>query len=629
VAFDTRKPSFLDRAIAAVAPTYALERAVARQKLTFFGYDAANPGTVRGSSGGMAKNAGSETPAMAQDRLKLMWEARDLERNMPIIRCVLDRMAQYVCGQIRYQAQTGNPEVDALTESYWQEWCESAADLTHRHNFRMLVELAFRSMLRDGDFGFVGVRNGSLYQLQCIESDRIGDPNKVSMQNLPDQVQGIRIDPNGTPVGYDVYIRDRHVSRYQFDRTVPANDFFFLSRPLRTDEYRTVSWLAPIIAPARDLYEFFAFERGAAKWAASIAGVITVSNPLDQGPGGNAGMWDGRTVEGVPTETVQGNKLLRLKPNESVTPFNTGARPSGAFAAYIDAALRDIAMGLNVPYGFFDMSRFGGATVRLEAMQLDRTFKRYQEILVSKILEPIKRTVLNNAIAMQEIPATQGWNFGRWQFGPHLTADTGYDTDANLQLLAHGLKPAAEIAGEGGYDFDEITEQIVKETTLLRDACQAAGLPIELVAPARFPDATNQLAAVAAAAEPQPTPTITDIGDGAAKQISELLTSAAKGELPREQVINLLVTVYQFDPAAAALIVPTPQPLAIAANMPAPPAEGKPKGEGEEPEKKSSEPKEFRSIVFERDEENRVIGAHFATATTPPCPSPSTPETKP
>ncbi len=138
----TPKISLFERAIAGLAPRYALERAIARDKLTLFGYDAAHPGTLRGNSGGMGKNAGSETSKMAMDRLALMWDARDLERNMPVIRCVLDRTSQYVCGTVQYQAQTGDEQVDSVYESYWQNWCNNVADITGRHNFRMLVELA-------------------------------------------------------------------------------------------------------------------------------------------------------------------------------------------------------------------------------------------------------------------------------------------------------------------------------------------------------------------------------------------------------------------------------------------------------------------------------------------------------
>ena len=58
-------PNFLERTIARFAPQYALNRAIAQEKPTFFGYDAAHPGKKRGYSGGAGKNAGIDNRAMA------------------------------------------------------------------------------------------------------------------------------------------------------------------------------------------------------------------------------------------------------------------------------------------------------------------------------------------------------------------------------------------------------------------------------------------------------------------------------------------------------------------------------------------------------------------------------------
>jgi lambda family phage portal protein len=593
---DDPKPNFFERTLAAISPRLALERAAARERLTHFGFDAANPGTRRGGSGGRAQNAGSETPRMAQDRVKLMWEARNLERNMPVIRCVLDRVTQYVVNQLLYQSQTGDPVWDSQAETYFQDWMDHKADITGRRNFRMLVELGFRSSLRDGDFGFHLVRVGQDLKIQCIESDRIGNPDTVSTMTDDNLIQGIRINSYGAPVGYDIYKRDRKSLRYEFELTADAKNFFLLSKPLRTDEYRTVSWLAPIAAPARDLHEFFAFELGAAKWAASHAGVIRVSDPLARAGAGSAGLnaWKGQstsTADGTQTEVIESNKLLRLRANEDITPFNPGTRASGAFTAAIEGVLRNIAMGLNVPFGFFDMSRFGGATVRLEAMQLQRMFSRHQEILVTSVLNRVKRAVLQNAMALGHLPVNPNFDKGIWQFGKHLTADTGYDTSANIELLQAGLKPASVIAGEEGLDYEDLIDQMVKEAIILRDKCQQAGIPVEMVALGRFPDASNQLAAAAEAMQPESDPTISDLGDGAAKTIGELQEKVAGGLIPREEAINLLISIYEISPASAEAIIPEPMPTAVAANQPAPPSApfgGKPKSPGGEAPKVDS-----------------------------------------
>jgi hypothetical protein len=104
-----------------------------------------------------------------------------------------------------------------------------------------------------------------------------------------------------------------------------------------------------------------------------------------------------------------------------------------------------------------------------------------------------------------------------------------------------------------------------------------------MVAMGRFPDASNQLAAAASASQPQPEPTVSDLGDAATKIIGELCEKVAGGLLPREEAVNLLVSIYELSPQVAESIVPEVLDTAVAANAPAPSFGGgfggKPKGE--------------------------------------------------
>ena len=550
-------PNFLDKTLAAIAPTFALERAVAKEKLKLFGYDAANPGTLRGGSGGSAKNASSENAQMARDRIRLMWDARDLERQMPVLRCVLDRCSQYVCSKIRYQARTGDKATDIAYELYFEKWANELADITGRYDFRTLVWLAFRAMLRDGDFGFAIVRTELGLQLQSIEADRIGDPHKASNASDELYVSGITLDENGRPVTYDVFNRSR-IGQYTFDQAVPAESFVHLTNPTRVDEYRTVTWLCAVLGQARDLYEAFTFERGAAKWAASIAGVIRSPSPMG---GGNGGLWDGTTTTDGKTSTMeaQANKLLSLRPGQDVTPFPAPNRPSGAFQALIELTLQDIARGINVPYGFFDMSRLGGATSRLEAQQLHRTFQRFQDMLVHSVLERIKNLVIAEGIASGELQAVENWQASAWRFGAHITADIGNSTAADIQLMRAGLKSGAQIADEQGEDFDELVTALDKEAVTFRDTASQSGIPIEMVAPDRYATPTQMLADAAAATQPPEPPSISTMGDKAVAEVLQVQISASTGQLPREQAVATLVMMFGIDPAVAESLIPEKQ----------------------------------------------------------------------
>ena len=134
---ERRQGSLLDRAIQAVAPERGFRRAMAREALHHFGYDGAQPGTLRGSSGSVYKNASPESWKMQRDRTDIMWDARDMERNFCLVGGILDRTSQYTCSRVSYQSRTGVKETDDRYEDYFASWMERA-DLTNRFNFRQL-----------------------------------------------------------------------------------------------------------------------------------------------------------------------------------------------------------------------------------------------------------------------------------------------------------------------------------------------------------------------------------------------------------------------------------------------------------------------------------------------------------
>ena len=548
-----REPTRLERALTVVSPNMAINRYVNRQRMVEFSWHAARPTNSRGNSGGQVANAASENPMAQRHRIELMWDARDLVRNMPILRCARERLVMYTCGSVRYQSETGDPELDSQYESYFEEWAEHYADATGRHNFEIIVSLALGGMLTDGDFGLIPVDNGEFKSLQMIEGDRIGNPQEATKQNDPKYVSGIHLNDLGQVTQYDIYRRE-NLSRYVKDQELAPGQFYHLFNPLRADQVRGFTWFAPVLQSARDLYETFAFERGAAKWAASHAGVIYEDNGrMAQNIG--AADFDGLKQDGTPTSEIQPNKLLRLKGKERVNPFPAPNRPSGAFEALIQATIQDIAMGLNLPYGFFDMQGFGGATARIEVMQAHRTIQSQQRLLQQKVLDPIKNLVLANGIARGHIPPTPNWRWGKWNFGAHLTADRGYDTNADTLLLANGLKTGAAIAAQQGNDYEDMVMERGRELAFLRQVAEQHQIPVELLNPS-MPMASELLANMQRASMPPPEPTVDEVGDKVTGQILEVMEQVATGQMPREQAIQMLITLYHMPPARAQKIVP-------------------------------------------------------------------------
>jgi lambda family phage portal protein len=550
--------NFLDRAVSFFDPEAGVSRAMARERLKAFGYDAAQPGTNRGGSGGRQKNSSSETWRMQRDRLVLLWDARDVVRNFSILRGIISRIVQYTADTVQYVSQTGDEEIDSMYQDYFHVWCEQA-DITGRHRLGALVWMAMWSLLVDGDHGWhlVQIEEGGKQQLriQSIEADRIGDPNNPMNPGNNNDIGGIVVDDLGRPVSYRIFKRERRTALYSFEKEIPADQFIHIFDPMRVDQYRGVTALSTVIAPARDLYEVYHFEKLAAKWQVGHAGFIKVTDPTRRDGGISA--WNG-TKDNRPdspgTMAMEAGKIQRLSQGEDIQFAPGTNRPSGAFMALVQVMVREIASGLNMPYGFlYDMTAFSGHTGRIEIAQAMRSIRRYQKLLSEKALDPLRDRVIGLGISLGDLPAHPKWRSGRWGFGRSLTGDYGHDTSANLQLLSAGLVTATDLIAETGQSFEEVVRRSASEVAYLQRVATETGVPIELINQ-RLPGPTQALAAMAEPPQPPPPGLVPQGLD--VKPLLELLKNVGEGILDRESAIINLMNLYGVERNAAEKMIP-------------------------------------------------------------------------
>jgi len=472
------KPTFLDKTIAFISPEWGLRRKFHQDRLEF-AYDAAKMTRAHETAGHSLSTAASESLSNQRDRIKMMWEARNLVQNYSFFKSILLKESMYVCGSLRYQSQTGDPLIDQAYEEYFNSW-QKKCDITGRYPFRHLVQLAHMAMRRDGDVGLALVTVGKDIKLQSIEADRIGNPNELGKKQ-DNYIGGVTINDYGQPLTYKIFKRTIH-GQYKDARDIPASNFIHYMDPLRTDQYRGITAFETAIPHAKDLYELLKMEKQAVKWGSAHAGVITKN---DQGPD----KWTSK----VPTdslgkpkdmklEKIEAGKILRLSPGDQVNMFPTGSRPSPTFNGFVTTLVREMANGLNLPFAFvWDMSAFGGATARLEVQQAQRAFMRHQTLLTEQVLDKVRDSVIGRAIAFGDLPPHANYRKGRWQFNSQITADLGHEVQANLSLLDAGLKTQETIYGEMGLDFQEETEKLAKELSHLRDTAKKHGVPLDLL----------------------------------------------------------------------------------------------------------------------------------------------------
>lgn len=556
-----------DATVALFDPMAGGRRIGTRAYLREFGYDAARPGNLRGSSGGMAKNASSESWRAQKDRIDLMWEARDMERNNPIMQGLVHRVCMYVTAHLSYEANTGDEIVDKIYNDYFHDWCQRC-DITGRRTFRKLIELAFKGMLVDGDAGLILKPTGPELLLQLIEADRIGNP--LNNEQGEHFFGGLNLDPaTGAVLNYKIFERTR-TNQYVNPQDVLPAQFIHLADFARGDQYRPVSYLQIALPHARDMHEMLLMEKAAMKWASTYAGFFISKNPNARN---SALKWDGEALpDGTKTMEAQIGKLLQLAEGEDVKFAPGSQRPSGAFLAAVQTFMRHMSIGLDLPYGFcYDLGLLGGVSQRIELMLAQRRIQYWQQhILVDKALNRIKDEVLQWGIARREIPVAMkrradgqlvpSWREGRFNFGPWLTGDVGHQTTADLALVANGLKSRTRFCGEYfGTGYAEVAEEGAKDIQIAQRVAGETNVPLELQAPMGYPNASQLLAAMATPPEPPPAPgSQAAIGDKGVQNITDILIAVTKGELDRDAAVLQLVNTYGMPMADAEAIVPEP-----------------------------------------------------------------------
>jgi hypothetical protein len=366
------------------------------------------------------------------------------------------------------------------------------------------MQVAVMSMLRDGDFLFVLVRdsNGDL-KIQGIEADRLGDPFKV--YTSLELIGGIHIDRNtGAPTAYDIYNRSIG-DFYSYQITIPSSQAFHLFDPLRIDQYRGVSAFHTAINDATDIHELTSFEKMAAKVASSQSGIVKRNNnnaadlstlSTDEDISGNQ----------IKLETIESGKISYLEPGEDIIFPNGPSRPSGAFIEFHKVLMRNICLGLGIPYSFaVDPSAMSGPTARLEMQQAGRTFKRYQNLLNDKVLRPIKNIVIADAVARGLIQTSEGGKTTRgiFNFGANVSIDLGRESASAIAEFKSGLRTGSDIYAERGADWEASMRQRAIEAKAIQDLAKEYGVPPETISDVVPPE---KPAPAAPAPKPQPAP---------------------------------------------------------------------------------------------------------------------------
>jgi hypothetical protein len=362
-------------------------------------------------------------------------------------------------------------------------------------------------MLRDGDCGFIIVRDREDLKLQSVEADRIGSP--YDRTDTDKYIGGINVDDYGRPVSYTIFTRTIN-NQYISPVDIVAKEFIHLFDAARLDEYRGRSAFATALNATRDLQEAIKAEVQAIKYASYQSGVITTESGA-----ADAGDYFAR---GNSNDQGQVARLQSLDPGtvnylsagEKMEMFKSD-RPTGAFGEFIRLVQAHICMAVGLPYGFaFDADK-SGPMARMEAAMAERTFLRWRGLLEGQFLNRIKNVILLDAASRGLIPDSEYLLDGRWCWPAKVSIDYGREARADIELWKAGLKTAGQIYSDMGEDYEEALRARAKEAAMIVALGAEMDIPSEYISDSIIPvQAAAPVAAPIAAPitqeEPQPEP---------------------------------------------------------------------------------------------------------------------------
>jgi len=477
-----QKP-WLDRALENIAPTWALKRLEARVAKSLFEYNAARTNRLYAPKQYAQPTESSQNQ---RDRVVMMYEAQDLVQNFPEAREISRKFGTYLTPN-EYSPTTGDRDYNQTISEYFHAWCKTC-DVTNRHSFKKLVQLAAEERPVDGDCGFVIRRSGEGLKLQLVPATRIGNPNDTAVASN-NYFQGIVTNDFGQPVAYRIY-RVTRDGVYFGAEDIPANQFCHYLDPFRVDQYRGITDFHAAIQTARMLHDILQAEKAGVRFSSQQAALIF----NDRGIANPRNLFQPNPALSLPSGQQQKNELtevgmIRYFQNSDRVEVMP-SRPSQAFTGFVQHLMHEIALGVGVPEGvLFGTQAYKGPSVRAEFAAADRVFTRQQGVLTDKVLDPIKDAVILDAIARGEIsppPLLAGETMvhalrratsGEWRFPAKLSIDVGRESAANMNENRQGAKSLQEIAAEEGTDAFTRLEQIAIEAAYVKQLAEKYGVP--------------------------------------------------------------------------------------------------------------------------------------------------------
>ena len=491
------------------------------------GYSEAGASRRKKSLKGFTARSGSPREDIDWNNYTLRQRGRMLTMSTPIAKSAITTNRTNVIGmglqlksKIDNEALGMTPEKAAVwqrrTEKEFALWAENkrACDATGVNDFYAMQQLAFSAWMSSGDV-FVVIKQYEptllmpySMRLHIIEADRIRTPGKAG-QLLTDGVaengnkifDGVEVDSNGAIVAYYVhntYPGELHTDPENYTRVEAYGKLTGLPNILqimdseRPEQYRGVTYLAPVIEPLLQLRRYTDAELTAANIESCFSAFIKSTAGTTEMPFNEVGWGE---VEGVPAGGPEVSRdpneyelgagtINMLEPGEDVV-FADPKRPAGGFDKFVEAVATQVGAALEIPKDLlmksFNASYSASRAALLEAW---KAFQMRRKWFTSDFCRPVYECWLAEAVARGRILAPGFFSnamirkayLGSEWIGPSQgMLDPTKEIEAEVLAIQHGFSTHEQstIKLNGGQWQENVTQLAIENEQL------AEALPAE------------------------------------------------------------------------------------------------------------------------------------------------------
>ena len=502
------------------------------QRIMASGYSEAGASTKKRSLKGMTGKSSSPNEDINWNNGLLRQRSRLMFMSSPIARSAIETQKTKVVGTglnlhstIDRDLLQMTPEAakkwQRNTEREWRLWADNKenCDAIGMNTFAGMQQLAIGNWLPNGDIFSVFKRdfkttpmNPYSLRLHMIEADRVCTPYDAQVvphgmrtdgknpKNGNRIYDGIEVDKNGKVVAIHIcsiypnqMLRDaKDITWQRVELRSPRTgllNFVHIMDSERPDQYRGVSYLAPVIEPMLNITRYTQSEViGAMIQSWFTAWIKTETNPAEF-PFTEASNGDDDDPDNPPDRNISDNSneyemgpgnVLHLGKDEDVK-FGSPSIPTPGFDTFVKVLCKEIGAALNIPYDVllkeFNASYSASRAALMEAWE---AFRMRRAWLVERFCQPVYETWLAEAVALGRISAPgffndpiirAAWSKAEWLGPVQGQLDPTKEVKADILAVQHGFKTHEQVTREyGGGDWHENVEHLKDENQLLAEA---------------------------------------------------------------------------------------------------------------------------------------------------------------